>query len=385
MRRDRLVTSERGAVLVQVAIALLGLIAISAFVIDYGVLWVSRRQAQNAADARRHGWRHLDGLRGHGGPGPGAPGRDGHRHRQRRLGRGPGHHGRRRHLPGVPAGLTRRRQQRCIRVDVFRNQRAGGNPLPTFFSRLVNITEQGVRATATAEVMFGDSTDCVKPFAIADKWMEIRQRPGRAGLERRGHVRALRPERLQRGPAARPGRLLRAAGHVWRRVSAQRHGVHPRLHGTGRVGSRPPHRPEGRQSEPGDRSRVVSPGRDQPDRRARRGQLSRQHRELRPDGDRTRVRARRRARQHGRSDQPGHPRPDRPRPRRALGSEPERRAGRHRRRLHGRGHLRAEPAVRCQSRCSTRTPTTPGAPVAASPSTWSRSWGSSSTRCKAMT
>ena len=43
--------SERGAVLVQVAIALVGLIALSAFVIDYGVLWVSRRQAQNSADA----------------------------------------------------------------------------------------------------------------------------------------------------------------------------------------------------------------------------------------------------------------------------------------------------------------------------------------------
>ena len=47
----RHMTSERGAVLVQVAIALVGLMALSAFVIDYGVLWASRRQAQNAADA----------------------------------------------------------------------------------------------------------------------------------------------------------------------------------------------------------------------------------------------------------------------------------------------------------------------------------------------
>ncbi|MGE3889211.1 MAG: pilus assembly protein TadG-related protein, partial [Vicinamibacterales bacterium] len=43
--------SERGAVLVQVAIAMVGLVAFSAFVIDYGVMWVARRQAQNAADA----------------------------------------------------------------------------------------------------------------------------------------------------------------------------------------------------------------------------------------------------------------------------------------------------------------------------------------------
>ena len=42
---------ERGAVLVHVAVTLVGLVAFSALTIDYGVLWTSRRQAQNAADA----------------------------------------------------------------------------------------------------------------------------------------------------------------------------------------------------------------------------------------------------------------------------------------------------------------------------------------------
>ena len=42
---------ERGAVLVHAAIAMLALMAFNALVIDYGALWVSRRQAQNAADA----------------------------------------------------------------------------------------------------------------------------------------------------------------------------------------------------------------------------------------------------------------------------------------------------------------------------------------------
>jgi hypothetical protein len=59
-----------------------------------------------------------------------------------------------------------------VRVDVFRNQRAGGNPLPTIFGRLVGIADQGVRATATAQVLWGDSADCVKPWAIPDKWEE---------------------------------------------------------------------------------------------------------------------------------------------------------------------------------------------------------------------
>src|SRR6185436_7175235 len=43
--------SERGAMLIMVVIALLGLTVISAFIFDYGVLWASRRQAQNSADA----------------------------------------------------------------------------------------------------------------------------------------------------------------------------------------------------------------------------------------------------------------------------------------------------------------------------------------------
>src|SRR5687768_11838344 len=43
--------SERGAMLIQVAVILIALIAFLSFVADYGLMWVSRRQAQNAADA----------------------------------------------------------------------------------------------------------------------------------------------------------------------------------------------------------------------------------------------------------------------------------------------------------------------------------------------
>ena len=50
-RVQRAVSDERGAVLVQVAIAILVLTAMATFVVDHGVLWVSRGQAQNAADA----------------------------------------------------------------------------------------------------------------------------------------------------------------------------------------------------------------------------------------------------------------------------------------------------------------------------------------------
>ena len=43
--------NERGTVLIQVALAMLALLALSSFVFDYGVMWVSRGQAQNSADA----------------------------------------------------------------------------------------------------------------------------------------------------------------------------------------------------------------------------------------------------------------------------------------------------------------------------------------------
>src|SRR5688572_16351650 len=47
----RRVTSERGAIIIQVGVAILVVSAFAMFVIDYGAMWVSRHQAQNAADA----------------------------------------------------------------------------------------------------------------------------------------------------------------------------------------------------------------------------------------------------------------------------------------------------------------------------------------------
>src|SRR5262249_50731858 len=48
---SRLAAGERGVVLIQVALASLVLFGICSLVVDYGVMWVARAQAQNAADA----------------------------------------------------------------------------------------------------------------------------------------------------------------------------------------------------------------------------------------------------------------------------------------------------------------------------------------------
>jgi hypothetical protein len=170
--------SERGAVLVQVAISLVGLTALSAFVIDYGALWVARRQAQNSADAAVMAGAISMGFVDMGNQALA---------RQSALdvaaqndvwGTAPDITAADVTFPVCPPGSPGAGSNACIRVDVFRNQRAGGSPLPTFFGNLVGIDEQGVRATATAQVLFGDSTDCVKPFAIADKWLEFRPDAG---------------------------------------------------------------------------------------------------------------------------------------------------------------------------------------------------------------
>ena len=43
--------SERGAVIIHVAIALIALLGFTAVIVDYGAMWVARSQAQAAADA----------------------------------------------------------------------------------------------------------------------------------------------------------------------------------------------------------------------------------------------------------------------------------------------------------------------------------------------
>ncbi|MEZ5287854.1 MAG: pilus assembly protein TadG-related protein [Vicinamibacterales bacterium] len=193
--------------LVQVSIALVGLVALSAFVVDYGVMWVARRQAQNAADAGAMagaismGFVDLEDIRSA-------------RHNavaasQANLvwGAPPDITLSDVTFPACPPGSPAAGTSTCVRVDVFRNQRAGGNPLPTFFGNMVGVSEQGVRASSTAGVIFSDVTDCVKPFAVADKWQELNNDQGTAGWSDEDHFNRY----VQSGPGA--GQLLSPADY----------------------------------------------------------------------------------------------------------------------------------------------------------------------------
>jgi Flp pilus assembly protein TadG len=163
-------SSQRGAVLIHVAIALLGLIAFSTFVADYGIMWVSRGQAQTAADAGALSGAIALAYEG-------STDFAGAKQKARLVAIANAVFGAAPDValsdvtfpvcpPGSPgAGGT------CVKVDAFRNV-ARGNPLPMFFGNLVGLTNQGVQATATAQILTGTTTDCLKPWAILDRWDE---------------------------------------------------------------------------------------------------------------------------------------------------------------------------------------------------------------------
>ena len=165
VRRD-----ERGAVLVQVAIAILVLTAMATFVVDQGVVWVSRGQAQNAADA---------------GALSGAIARS-----YDELADPPASNGQA-FSSAMGAALANKvwtaapaaqvswncpvefAGGRCVRVDVYRNGEFGSTPLPTIFGKVLNISSQGVRATATAVAATANkSSNCLRPWMVPDKWTE---------------------------------------------------------------------------------------------------------------------------------------------------------------------------------------------------------------------
>lgn len=160
--------SERGAILVQAAVSMFVLIGFSAFVVDYGVLWLSREQAQNAADAGA-----MAGAMSlaHDDAGIVEPSAIQVASANPVWFESPS--------PVVslvcPPAVT---PDRCVRVDVHRDGTFGSSAVPTIFASVFGLASQPIRATASAHVAVGNSTNCLKPWAIPDKWDELRPAPG---------------------------------------------------------------------------------------------------------------------------------------------------------------------------------------------------------------
>ena len=179
---------DRGAVLVHVAVAMMALVAFSALTIDYGIMWMSRRQAQNAADAGA-----LAGAVSLAFDDP----EDFERSRAMAETLAESHT-----IFGLPPDVNRGAGNgedadttqdisyptcppdtlgiagTCIRVNVYRTEAAftqgqgTKDPLPSFFGPVFGRLQQGVRATATAKILSGNASDCLKPWAVADRWDE---------------------------------------------------------------------------------------------------------------------------------------------------------------------------------------------------------------------
>jgi Flp pilus assembly protein TadG len=177
--------SERGAILLNVAVGMMVFIGVTAFVVDHGVMMVGRNQAQNAADGGAlagaiamafdvDGWTDRE---------PTGPARAAALQTATSnfvWGEAPDvdvatdvffTNQPAAMCPPGANGLTP-----CIRVDVYRNQ-VRGNPLPALFGLAFGLANQGVRATATARVAVANASDCLKPWAIPDKWQDNHDTP----------------------------------------------------------------------------------------------------------------------------------------------------------------------------------------------------------------
>ena len=177
MRAGELVMrNERGSILIQVALSMIGLLAFGAMAIDYGVMRTARRQAQNAADAaalagaislQTYGsdWDRARGIAQ-------AIGQANYVFGEApTITRGSGKTTSASDdisFPTCPAGAPGGGSATCIRVNVYRNE--SRSPLPTFMARLFGRNVQGVKAMAIAEAAAGNATDCLRPFSIPDLW-----------------------------------------------------------------------------------------------------------------------------------------------------------------------------------------------------------------------
>ena len=163
---------ERGVILIVVAVTMIGLLVFLGLVMDQGILYTSRRQAQNAADAAALAgalartwddteplpsstsgvvWQNVVGAAAANpiwgiAPPPASV----------ELGFT---------CPAGPAfGTTQ-----CVVVDVHRDGTHGSQTLPVTMLQLVGIREQRIRAHAVAWPAGSNISDCLRPWFVLNK------------------------------------------------------------------------------------------------------------------------------------------------------------------------------------------------------------------------
>lgn len=175
--------SERGAIVVHVATALLTFTMLSAFVIDYGIALVSRHQIQSAADAAALAGANAlawDNYSDRTATGPARSAAAAMAAQNRVWGATPSASSTAVSFPACPDSNDSPTQTpipACVQVDAFRDA-AHDNPLPPYVSALFGAAPSGVAARAMAEAKGANATDCLKPIAVPDRWVERAPAPG---------------------------------------------------------------------------------------------------------------------------------------------------------------------------------------------------------------
>lgn len=161
------VRDDRGAILIIVAVALFTLTALSAFVVDMGIVWAARAQAQNAADAGALAAAENTLIN--------PSDLTGARVAARKLANGNPVWGQNPLTPDIdvtlpvtcPAGTGG--GPSCVKVDVHRGDAGHSNTLPVFFASLLGASSQSISATATAMLAGANHADCLRPWFVLDR------------------------------------------------------------------------------------------------------------------------------------------------------------------------------------------------------------------------
>jgi Flp pilus assembly protein TadG len=166
------IRNERGVSLVIVAVQILVLTAMCTFVLDYGMVWSGRRQAQNAADAGAlaaaialekddRTWPAIAAVVTNSGNFTARA--------NKVIGQTPGTV-----VTAVcPPWLVAPNNVNCVQVDVYRDGTNGSTAMPVFFGRLIGQTSQKVKATATAQVVAANTSGCMRPWFITDWYNDV--------------------------------------------------------------------------------------------------------------------------------------------------------------------------------------------------------------------
>jgi Flp pilus assembly protein TadG len=166
--RGRRLSGEQGAILVHVAVAFVGLLAFSVLTVDLGVLWVARAEAQNAADAIAMSGAvslaYIDSDEGVAVEGATAIAG------QHQVWGEPANTSLDVSVGACPSGSPTA-PGNCVNAVVLRGA-GGGTPLPTVFATLFGAETQSVRALASAKVLLGNASTCLRPLAIPDSWID---------------------------------------------------------------------------------------------------------------------------------------------------------------------------------------------------------------------